>query len=62
MPVISLPTPLRPYANKQKEVRVQGTTVQEALQSLTQAHPELRQHLYGEDGALRSFVNLYVNS
>jgi molybdopterin converting factor small subunit len=24
-------------------------------------HPELRRHLYGEDGKLRAFVNLYLN-
>jgi len=24
-------------------------------------HPELRRHLYTEEGKLRAFVNLYVN-
>ena len=28
---------------------------------LTAAHPELRKHLYTDEGKLRAFVNLYVN-
>ena len=61
MPTIHLPTPLRPYADKQKLVTVTGATVQTALQELTQAHPQLKQHLFAESGELRSFVNVYVN-
>lgn len=61
MPLIHLPTPLRPYANKQKEVQVQGSTVGECLTALTQAHPDLKKHLFADDGSLRSFVNVYLN-
>ena len=61
MPKISLPTPLRPNANKQAEVTVDGATVGEALAKLTAQHPDLRRHLFAEDGKLRSFVNVYVN-
>ena len=32
-----------------------------AMSSLVAQHPELRKHLYTEDGKLRAFVNLYVN-
>ena len=31
------------------------------LASLTSQHGELRRHLYGDDGKLRHFVNIYVN-
>ena len=61
MPTIHLPTPLRPYADKQKTVQVTQLTVQAALQELTQAHPQLKQHLFAEGGELRTFVNVYVN-
>jgi MoaD family protein len=61
VPVVYLPTPLRPYANKQKEVEVQGATVGDALSALTAAHPDLKRHLFADDGSLRSFVNVYVN-
>jgi len=31
------------------------------MNALVAQHPELRKHLYTEDGRLRAFVNLYVN-
>jgi MoaD family protein len=58
---IHIPTPLRQYVNKQASVEVAGATVGEALNALVSAHPDLRKHLYTEDGKLRAFVNLYVN-
>ena len=61
MATISLPTPLRPYAEKNSEVPVQGTTVGELLGELTNRYPQLRNHLFGDDGNLRSFVNVYLN-
>ena len=33
----------------------------EALAGLVALHPELRRHLYNEDGKLRAFVNVYLN-
>ncbi|MBZ5681855.1 MAG: MoaD/ThiS family protein [Acidobacteriia bacterium] len=61
MSKIHIPTPLRQYVGKQASVEVQGTTVAEAMNALVAQHPELRRHLYTEDGKLRAFVNLYVN-
>jgi molybdopterin converting factor small subunit len=61
MSKIHIPTPLRQYVGKQSTVEVSGSTVGEALTALVEQHPELRRHLYTEDGRLRAFVNLYVN-
>ena len=58
---IHIPTPLRAYTGGQQTVSVPGTTVGEALEQLTGAYPELRQHLYTGEGKLRSFVNIYLN-
>jgi sulfur-carrier protein len=58
---VMIPTPLRAYAGKQESVEVQAATVAEALASLTSRYAELKKHLYGDDGRLRSFVNVYVN-
>lgn len=58
---IFIPTPLRPYTDKQDTVEVNGKTVGEVLQDLTSRYGEVRQHLYGENGTLRSYVNIYVN-
>jgi molybdopterin converting factor small subunit len=58
---IHIPTPLRQYAEKKDTVDVQGKTVGEALTNLTSRHPDLRRHLYTDEGKLRAFVNLYLN-
>ncbi len=61
MPQIQIPSPLRQYSGKQSTVDVAGDTVGEALTGLITQHPELKRHLYNEDGKLRAFVNVYVN-
>jgi len=61
MSKIHIPTPLRQYVGKQSTVEVTGATVGEAMSALVAQHPDLRKHLYTEDGKLRAFVNLYVN-
>ena len=61
MAKILIPTPLRPFTDKQDSVDVTGATVGELLADLTQKHAGLKAHLYNEQGTLRSFVNVYVN-
>src|SRR5689334_24839094 len=61
MAKILIPTPLRPYTDKQDSVDAAGTTVGELLDDLTRRHAGLKAHLYNEQGKLRSFVNVYVN-
>jgi sulfur-carrier protein adenylyltransferase/sulfurtransferase len=61
MAKILIPTPLRPYTDKQDAVDASGATVGELLADLTRRHGGLKAHLYNEQGKLRSFVNIYVN-
>jgi molybdopterin/thiamine biosynthesis adenylyltransferase/rhodanese-related sulfurtransferase/molybdopterin converting factor small subunit len=61
MPKILIPTPLRPYTDKQDTVDASGATVGELLADLTRRHTGLKTHLYNEQGKLRSFVNVYIN-
>ncbi len=58
---VFIPTPLRPYTDRQDTVEVGGKTVGEVLKNLAARHDQLRQHLYTEDGSLRSYVNIYLN-
>jgi molybdopterin/thiamine biosynthesis adenylyltransferase/rhodanese-related sulfurtransferase/molybdopterin converting factor small subunit len=58
---ILIPTPLRPFTDKQESVELSGTTVGDILKQLTSRFEGLRKHLYTDDGKLRSFVNVYVN-
>ena len=62
MPVkIHIPTPLRPYTDKLDVVEIEGATIGELLGNLTTRFSGLKQHLYNNDGKMRSFVNVYVN-
>ncbi|MCA9300792.1 MAG: MoaD/ThiS family protein [Phycisphaerales bacterium] len=61
MPRILIPTPLRPYVEHQPAVEVEGATVGEALEDLVRRHAAVARHLLDETGAIRSFVNVYVN-
>jgi len=58
---VLIPTPLRQYAEKKSTIEVSADTVGEALEQLTQAHPDLKKHLFNDAGQLRAFVNIYLN-
>ena len=58
---IQIPSPLRQYTGKQAVVSVAAKTVGDALAGLIAQHPDLKRHLYNDDGKLRAFVNIYVN-
>ncbi|HEV2136910.1 MAG TPA: MoaD/ThiS family protein [Terracidiphilus sp.] len=58
---IFIPTPLRAYTGGNQAVEIEADTVAAALDSLTGAHPALRNHLFTPEGKLRAFVNLYLN-
>ena len=58
---VRLPTVLRPQANGQSSVSVTGSTVGEVVRSLVTEYPGLETNLLDDDGAVRKFVNVYVN-
>jgi molybdopterin/thiamine biosynthesis adenylyltransferase/rhodanese-related sulfurtransferase/molybdopterin converting factor small subunit len=58
---VLIPTPLRPYVGGRDSLELEGTSVGELLERLSGEHAALRQHLFADDGRLRSFVNVYVN-
>jgi len=60
MTTLRIPTPLRPYAEGQSEITVQGLTVGEALNDLVTQYPALKKHLFAETGELRPFANLFL--
>ncbi len=61
MPKIIVPTPMQRYTMNHEEVEVGGATVDHALQHLAENYPDIRKHLFNDDGTLRAFVNVYVN-
>ncbi|MBI5967387.1 MAG: MoaD/ThiS family protein [Deltaproteobacteria bacterium] len=59
--LVRIPTPLRKLTGGQEEVKVYGETVGEVLLSLEKEFPGFRERLFDEQGALRRFVNIYLN-
>ena len=58
---VRIPTVLRKFTDNQAEVAVEGGSVLKAVRDLTNRYGSLESHLFDASGALRSFVNLYVN-
>jgi molybdopterin converting factor small subunit len=58
--VVKIPTQLRAAAGGEAETVLDGTTVQEVLNSLFERHEELRARIADDDGSLRRFVNVYL--
>ena len=61
MPSVLIPTPLRKLTNDLEEVSAAGATVGELLDNLDKAFPGLKDRVCDEAGAIRRFVNIYVN-
>ena len=61
MPVVRIPTPLRPHCGGKDSVEAPGATIGEVLNNLAATHPELGQRIL-ENGDVRRFVNVYLNN
>jgi molybdopterin synthase sulfur carrier subunit len=57
---ITIPTALRQYAGGSPSVSLDAESVGALLRGLIEQHPALGKQIFGEDGKLRSFVNVYV--
>jgi MoaD family protein len=58
---VLIPTALRLYADSQDTVELDGARVGDVLNNLAEKYPNLRTHLFNDNGKLRNFVNVYVN-
>ena len=61
MATVRIPPVLRPQTGGQPEVDATGSNVGEVLRSLTAAHPGTEEQLFGADGDLNRYVNVYLN-
>jgi len=59
--LIEIPSALKQYVNNQDEVEVDGSSVEEALDSLCAQFSELKSNLFDENGIVRNFINVYLN-
>lgn len=58
---VRIPTPLRKLTNDEEIVEVDAATVAEAIAELQTRFPGFKERLLDETGAVRRFVNVYVN-
>jgi molybdopterin synthase sulfur carrier subunit len=58
---VRIPTTMRPLTGGEKQVSVETGTLSEVISALEAAHPGLGERLIDEDGALRKFVNIFVD-
>jgi molybdopterin synthase sulfur carrier subunit len=61
MSTVKIPPVLRSSTGGEREVSAEGSSVGEALRSLAEQHPETERQLFGDDGALNRYVNVYLN-
>ncbi|KQY58642.1 molybdopterin synthase sulfur carrier subunit [Aeromicrobium sp. Root495] len=57
---VRIPTILRTYTDGERAVESSGTSIAELVETLESAHAGLKERLL-DDGAVRRFVNIYVN-
>jgi molybdopterin converting factor small subunit len=61
MATIKIPPVLRPSTGGEKEVSAEGDNVGAVLRALAVAHPQTESQLFGPDGGLNRYVNVYLN-
>jgi molybdopterin synthase sulfur carrier subunit len=59
--VIEIPSALQKFVNNHQSVEVPEGNVKEAIESLLTQYGGLKEHLFDEQGRIRSFVNIYLN-
>ncbi|MCC5830371.1 MAG: MoaD family protein [Phycisphaeraceae bacterium] len=58
---IQIPAALRPQADGQASLQLEGGTVREALGELKSRYPELGGRLFKSDNEVNRFINFYLN-
>jgi sulfur-carrier protein len=59
--LVRIPTPLQKFTKNQSEVHIEGATVSEIIVQLDEHFPGVRERLCDDQGAVRKFINLYLN-
>lgn len=59
---VLIPTPLQKFTQDKASLTVEAKSIQELVDALEQSFPGIKQRICDENGKLRRFLNLYVNS
>ena len=58
---VLLPNAFQKHTNNVREIESTARNLPELVAEMESRFPALRQHLRGEDGQVRKFINFYVN-
>ncbi len=61
MSTVKIPPVLRSSTGGEREVNAEGGNVGDVLRSLAEQHPDTERQLFGQDGTLNRYVNVYLN-
>ena len=62
MPVkVNIPAVLRSAVGGSRSLEAQSGELREVLQALGEQYPALKEQVFGKEGGLHPFVNVYVN-
>ncbi len=61
MATIRIPPVLRAAVGGEREIKADGDNVGEILHAVAEAHPDTQTQLFGSDGDLNRYVNVYLN-
>lgn len=59
---VRIPVLLRTLTDGKSEVTMEGANIKELLANLEAEYPGMKERFYDEEGNLRRFINIYVNS
>lgn len=61
MATVKIPPVLRDSTDGEKQVSASGSTVGDVLRSVVGDYPDTERQLFGTDGDLNRYVNVYLN-
>jgi molybdopterin synthase sulfur carrier subunit len=61
MAVVHIASSLAPYADRERRLLLEGSTVEEVLSKLGDRYPGLRKEAFDGDGSLRPHITLFLN-
>jgi molybdopterin synthase sulfur carrier subunit len=61
MATIRIPPVLRPAVGGEREISADGENVGDILRAVVDEHPDTQTQLFGADGDLNRYVNVYLN-
>ena len=60
MATLIIPTPLRKYTDNQAQFQTDSFTIEQAVEALTEAYPNIKNHLLDANGKVRSFIKVFI--